>query len=466
MTSIVIIFQGGEKLASNQYMSNGSFKYKSLSELQKDIENLGLDIKISQNLDLFKEKINIGNHIIPNAIASLPMEGGDSTEHGSPTELTYRKYEKIARGGAGLIWLEAVSVSKDGRSNDKQLWLTEDNWLEFKKLNDLIKTSAKEEFGEDYNPITILQLNHSGRYCKVKGKSNPIIATHKKDLDNRLGIDEDYPIVSDDYLKGLENDFLKSARLAKKAGFDGVDIKACHGYLLSELLSAYEREGEYGGSFENRIKLLINIIQKIEEDRECEGLILASRLNASDVLPYPQGWGMSKNGEDVIDLEEPKKLIEILKDKGVSLISLTMGNPYFIPHINKPYDIGTYTPDENVIISCNRLISEIGKIQKQFPEINIVGVGYSWFRHLAPYIGAGSLENGLCNIVGFGREGISYPNFARDILKDKEMKKNKVCISCSKCSEMKSKIGTCGCVVRDSKVYLPIYKEMKKGEEN
>lgn len=452
-------------MSNTIYRSKGSFRYRHIHELKKDIEELELDIKVSNNTDLFETKVDLGDCIIPNSIVSLPMEGGDSNEKGSPTQLTYRKYEKIARGGAGLIWLEAVSVSKDGRSNDKQLWLTEDNWIEFKKLNDLIKSSAKEEFGEDYNPITILQLNHSGRYCKIKGKSNPIIATHKRDLDNRLGIDEDYPVVSDDYLKELENEFLKSAKLAKKAGFDGVDIKACHGYLLSELLSAYEREGEYGGSFENRIKLLINIIQRIKEDKECEGLILASRLNVSDVLPYPQGWGMSKSGEYIIDLEEPKKLIEILKDKGVSLISLTMGNPYFIPHINKPYDIGTYIPDENVIISCNRLISEIGKIQRQFPEVNIVGVGYSWFRHLAPYVAAGSLENGLCNLVGFGREGIAYPDFAKDILRDKEMKKAKVCISCSKCSEMKSKIGTCGCVVRDSKVYLPIYQEMKR-EEN
>lgn len=452
-------------MSDKVYRSKGNFKYKDLNELEKDIKELNLDIKISQDLDIFKSKINIGDHVIPNSIASLPMEGGDATEDGSPTELTYRKYERIARGGAGLIWLEAVSVSKEGRSNDKQLWLTEENWTEFKKLNDLIKSSAMEEFGEGYKPITVLQLNHSGRYCKVNGKSNPIIATHKTLLDEKLGISEDYPTVTDEYLRKLEDDFLYTARLAKKAGFDGVDIKACHGYLLSELLSAFEREGEYGGEFENRIKLLVNIIEKIRRDEGCKDLLLSSRLNVSDVLPYPEGWGMSEKDTKVIDLDEPKKLIEILVQKGVSLISLTMGNPYFIPHINKPYDIGNYTPEENVIISCNRLIGEIGDIQKSFPELNIVGVGYSWFRNLAPYVGAGSLESGLCKIVGFGREGIAYPDFAKDILANKGMEKNKVCISCSKCSEMKSKIGTCGCVVRDSDVYLPIYKEMKKGEK-
>lgn len=452
-------------MSSNSYKSKGSFKYKDLDELERKIEELELDIKISKNMDSFKTKIDMGDYIIPNSIASLPMEGGDSDDMGSPTELTYRKYEKIARGGSGLIWLEAVSVSKEGRSNDKQLWITEENWTEFKKLNDLIKSSAKKEFGEDYNPITIIQLNHSGRYCKNNGKSQPIIATHKKILDDRLGISEDYPVVTDDYLRNLEDEFVKAVRLVKKAGFDGVDIKACHGYLLSELLSAYEREGEYGGKFENRIKLMINIIDKVKEDEDCEGLLLASRLNIYDAVPYPQGWGVSKESGLEIDLEEPKKLVKILEDKGVSLISLTMGNPYVVPHINKPYDIGNYTPDEEVIRSCNRLIDEIGNMQKSFPDICFVGVGYSWFRHLAPYVGAGSLDQGLCKIIGFGREGIAYPDFAKDILNHGEMIRNKVCIACSKCSEMKSKLGTCGCVVRDSEVYLPLYKKMKEEEE-
>jgi len=444
--------------------NKGAFKYKNIDELKKDIKENNLDIKLSNNMDLFQKEIKTKGYTIPNSFASLPMEGGDSDEKGSPTELTYRKYEKIARGGSGLIWLEAVSVSEKGRSNDKQLLLTEETVEDFKKLNDLIKSSAKEEYGQDYNPITILQLNHSGRYCKKNGKSSPVIATHKKLLDDKLGIDENYPVVNDEYLKELEDDFVRASRLAKRAGFDGIDIKACHGYLLSELLSAYEREGDYGGEFNNRTKLMLDIIDRVNTDKECKGLIIASRMNIYDSVPYPQGWGVKKSGNLDVDLEEPKKLISILEEKGVSLISLTMGNPYFIPHINKPSDVLNYTPEEKAIESCNRLIKEIGNIQKAFPNINFVGVGYSWFRQLAPYVAAGSLENNLCKIIGFGREGIAYPDFAKDILNTEEMKKNKVCISCNKCSEMKAKLGTCGCVIRDSEIYLPLYKEMKEKE--
>lgn len=456
---------GGNTLIKSIHSSNGKFNYKSLEEIENDIHHLGLDIKISENLDLYHQKVKVGDFTLPNALASHPMEGGDANFEGSPTEMSFRKYERIARGGAGLIWIEAVSVCKEGRSNDRELWITEDNWMEFKKLNDHIKKSAKEEFGEDYNPITVIQLNHSGRYCKVDGKPRPIITTHKELLDNKLGISPDYPVVDDEYLDGLQDHFLEAARLSKKAGFDGVDVKACHGYLLGEILSAYEREGKYGGSFENRTRLMTEIVDKIREDKDCEGLLLASRLNLFDAVPYPQGWGVSEGKELEVDLSEPKKLVKILSDKGVQLMSLTMGNPYYIPHINKPYDLGDYVPDEHVIESCNRLISGVGDIQKTFPELTIVGVGYSWFRQFAPYIGAGSLENGMCKVVGFGRISIAYPDFAREILNKEGFRSNKVCISCSKCSELKAKIGTCGCVIRDAEVYLPIYKEMKAKEE-
>lgn len=451
-------------MSKDTFRSNGNFNYKNIQEFKQDIDKLDLGIKLSDDLDVFKKTITIDGHIIPNSLATHPMEGGDSDEKGSPTELTYRKYKKIARGGSGLIWLEAVSICKEGRSNDKQLWITEDNWRDFKKLNDLIKKSAKEEFGEGFEPKTIIQLNHSGRYCKVNGKRNPIIATHKRVLDEAIGISEDYPLVTDEYLDDLITKYIEAARLSKKAGFDGVDIKACHGYLLSEILSAYNRKGKYGGSFENRTKLIRDIVHKIKTDKECKGLLLSSRLNIYDAVPYPDGWGVSKTEDIEIDLEEPKKLIRLLANDGVKLISITMGNPYFIPHINKPYDMGNYIPDEKVIFSCNRLIKEVGEIQKSIPEVSIVGVGYSWFRQFAHYVGAGSLKEGLCSIVGFGRESIAYSDFARDILQNGEMKLNKVCISCSKCSEMKAKIGTCGCVVRDSKIYLPMYKEMKSSE--
>ncbi|SMP51204.1 flavin oxidoreductase/NADH oxidase [Anoxynatronum buryatiense] len=451
-------------MAKFNQTSLGKFQYKDLEQLEADLQELHLSIQISDDLSVLGRPISLKNHVIPNSLATLPMEGGDADANGSPTEMTLRKYEKIARGGAGLIWVEAVSVTKDGRSNDKQLWLKEDNWEDFKALNDLIKKTARETYGPDFNPITIIQLNHSGRYHKVNGKPSPVIATRKQRLDDRLGIDHTHPLVTDDYLDELQATFLSAARLSRKAGFDGVDIKACHGYLLCELLSAFERDGRYGGSFENRTRMMLDVVDAVKKDAQCEGLILATRMNIYDAQPYPQGWGVSEASGSDIDLTEPKQLMQLLLDRGVEIFGLTMGNPYFIPHINKPYDMGAYVPDEMAIESCERLIREIGSIQQDFPQAVVVGVGYSWFRQFAAQVAAGSVSQGLCRMAGFGREAIAYPDFARDALTHQALDRTKVCISCSKCSELKSKIGTCGCVVRDADVYLPLYKELKAKE--
>lgn len=119
-------------------------------------------------------------------------------------------------------------------------------------------TAAVKEAGlkaNGYAPYLIMQANHSGRYSNPGNKPAPMIAYRHPILEQYRAAD-DSCIVSDDYLKGLEVKFGEAALLAKEAGFDAIDIKSCHGYLLAELASAYNRPGEYGGSFENRFRLL------------------------------------------------------------------------------------------------------------------------------------------------------------------------------------------------------------------
>src|SRR5690606_34629762 len=124
------------------------------------------------------------------------------------------------------------------------------------------------------------------------GKPAPVIATRNPSLGRNLP--EDYPVISDDQLEQLEDCFLEAAVLARDIGFDAVDIKACHGYLNSELLSAFTRDGKYGGSFENRTRFLINIVDKIK-DRLGDSLDITLRLNAYDAVPYPYGWGVDRD---------------------------------------------------------------------------------------------------------------------------------------------------------------------------
>lgn len=429
--------------------------YKSLQELKDDIDKHGFDLGVSDNIQILAKPVNLGGRVTPNALVAHPMEGGDSDKLGAPTKLTFRKYERVAAGGIGLIWIEAVSVSQEGRSNPGQLYLTEETLPGFKELAKRIYANALP----NSRPVTILQLNHSGRYSKPNGISEPVIASHKPELDERLKLPADYPLVSDDYMDEMVDKFIKAAVLAKKAGYDGIDIKACHGYLLHEFLSCFDRNGKYGGSFENRTRLIFDIIDGIRDAVNDPDFIIATRLNIYDALPISRGWGTNPDDLTKIDLAEPIRLVNEMVMRGVTLINVTMGNPYFIPHINRPYDLGAYLPDESPLEGVYRLIHHTAMLQKAAPEAKIVGVGYTWLREFSPYVAAWVLETGGASLIGYGRQFIAYPDFAKDIIETGRMQKNKVCVACSKCAMLKRDKGLCGCVVRDSATYLDLYMD-------
>jgi len=431
-----------------------------MQELKEDIASYGYDLGFSDNIQILANPIDLGGRTAPNALVAHPMEGGDSDKAGAPTELTFRKYEHVAEGGIGLVWIEAVSVCQEGRSNPGQLYITEETLPGFKELARRIYSKAIP----GTRPVTILQLNHSGRYSKPAGVSEPIIAGHKKELDERLNLPPDYPLVTDEYMEELVEKFVKAAILAKEAGFDGVDIKACHGYLLHDFFSCFDRPGKYGGSFENRTRLFLDTIERVRDAVGDPSFIIASRINIFDAMPISKGWGTDLSDFSKVDLSEPVRLVEEMVARGTTLINVTMGNPYFVPHINRPYDLGAYLPEEHPLEGTYRLIHHTAELQKRVPKAKIVGVGYSWLREYSPYVAAWVLETGGASLIGYGRQFIAYPDFAKDIIETGRMQKNKVCVACSKCAKLKRDKGLCGCVVRDSAAYLKLYMDTyKKG---
>lgn len=432
------------------------FDYSNLEEIIKEIQMLGLDIYLSDKFDVFNKTFDIQGHIAPNRLVVHPMEGADSNPDGSPGELTIRRYERFAKGGAGIIWFEAVAVVPEARTSPRQLWINRTNADKYKQLMEVIVRNAQQEFGANHIPLCIMQLTHSGRFSKPEGKAAPIIAAHNPFLDARYGIDEDFPVIEDDELERLEDVFVEAAVLAKQAGFHGVDVKACHRYLNSELLSAYTRKGRYGGEYENRTRFLINVVDKIKE-RLGDNFIVSTRLNIYDGIPFPYGWGVDKCDYLKYDLTEPLKLVKQLYDRGVKIINITMGTPYYNPHVNRPFDKGEYVPEEHPLEGVARMISGAGEIQKAVPGIAVAGTGYSWLRHFSPYVAAGALENGLATFIGYGRQSFAYPDFAKDIIQNGWLKKEKCCIACGKCTEIMRAGGTAGCVIRDSEIYGPVY---------
>jgi 2,4-dienoyl-CoA reductase (NADPH2) len=446
------------------------FAYQTFEDLQAEAGRLNLPIALEKDLASLHRQVAVYHLKTPNALAVQPMEGCDGTGDGKPGELTYRRYQRFASGGAGLIWFEATAVTPEGRANPRQLLASDANTGDLARLLESSSRAARDTFGAGYSFVPVIQLTHSGRYSKPEGPPRPVIAQHNPYLDPKNGIGPDYPVIGDAELERLEDEYVRAAGVALEAGFPIVDVKCCHRYLISELLGSHLREGRYGGSFANRTRFLLNIVDKIKT-RFGNRLQVAVRLNVWDGLPYPYGWGAGKAtagmepGSMPLDLTEPKMLLGELERRGVKLVNVTVGNPYYNPHLNRPYDqpsLGMPLPEESPLAGVARMAAAAGELQQAFPELVIMGSGYSWLRHLLGYAAAGQLSRGLQRIAGVGREAFAYPEFARDLLEKGRMEPEKTCIACSKCTDIMRHGGAAGCVIRDGGAYLPIYRECVK----
>ena len=258
---------------------------------------------------------------------------------------------------------------------------------------------------------------------------------------------------------------MQSALLAQAAGFDGVDVKACHRYLVSELLASHTRAGKYGGSFENRSRFLLEVVDRIRRAVE-EDFIVACRFNAFDAHPYPYGFGVDQGDWTKYDLTEPLRLTRALAAHGVNLLSNSAGNPYFrYPQVTRPLDapiLGGETPPEHPLESVARLFALSRQIQQAAGSVPVIGNGYSWLRQFIPNCGAANVAAGHVAMVGLGREAFAYPNAPSDILDKSAMDPRRVCIACSKCTQIMRDQGRTGCVIRDSEVYLPFYRQYRQ----
>ena len=435
--------------------------YTTTADFLAQNGELGTNLPFSEDLSVLSKPLTVGSKAIPNRLACQAMEGCDGTPTGEPDELTKRRYDRFAKGGAGLIWFEATAVVEEGRANPRQLYITKDNVDAFKRQVESIKETALKENG--YAPLVIMQATHSGRYSKPHGTPAPMIAYNNPifEKDNPISADR---IVTDDYLDFVGEKLVEGAQLAEQAGFDGVDIKCCHRYLNSELLSAYNREGRYGGSLENRTRLLresiAGAIQSCGKD-----FIVSSRMNVYDGFPHPYGFGVKDDGSTDFDPTEPIWLLQELKKSGVDLLNITMGNPYFNPHVNRPYVMGGYEAPEHPLTGVARMLTGIATLKKAVPDMKLICSALSYLGVAAPNVVSGFIQDGGFDIGGFGRTIFAYPDFAKDILTKGAMDKNKICICCSKCTEiMRKPGGTPGCVIRDREVYAPLYQKLVKGE--
>lgn len=407
------------------------FSYRSVPEVEDRLQELQVDLPFSEHTELMNQKLVIAGRTVQNRIVCQPMQSCGGKVNGGPDRLTKRRYIRLAEGGAGIIWFESVAVLPEARSQSRHMWLDEHNVEDYKILVQEIKEACFKKNG--FEPIILLQLSHSGRYCKPQGVLQPVIVRNNPLFEVDGILDASY-IIGDEELKRLEQTYGACVRLAGEAGFDGVDIKACHQNLINELLSAYNRPGEYGGSFFNRVRFLQNCFEAAHAAVPKE-FIVTTRLSIYDGFPYPYGFGTREYAglkPDVMQVIEIIQYLDKLFD--LPLANISMGNPYINPHIERPYDRGTYIPDEHPLVSVARIVNCTAQVQKACGNVKLVASGLSYLRQFSAQLAAGILEKNYAALVGFGRMSVADPYFPQRLLKEGALSPQRLCTTCGYCT--------------------------------
>ncbi|WP_149496574.1 oxidoreductase [Roseiconus lacunae] len=447
--------------------------FKTFQDFDQRLTELGLRMPREEVVRCGSESpmarsAKVGPLTIGNRYCILPMEGWDGTKDGRPTELTRRRWKNFGISGAKLMWGgEAVAVRHDGRANPNQLCLTEQTVGDIAALRESLTEAHQDRFGETDGLVVGLQLTHSGRYARPNEKMTPEPRAVQRNpvLDKRVQIDSDAGLITDDELKSLIDDFIKAAKTAQNIGYDFVDVKHCHGYLGHELLSGVDRPGPFGGSFENRTRFLRAIVEGIAS--EAPGMQIGVRLSMFDVLPFHKGIDNIGEPEeagdprlvfganaaaDGIDLEEPKKFLDLMQSLGIKLLCTTAGSPYYNPHIQRPAFFPPsdgYDPPEEPLIGVDRQIMATAELKKQFPEMFIVGSGYTYLQDYLPGVAQAVVSQGLADSVGLGRMVLSYPDLPADVLEGKTQQRKKICRTFSDCTTAPRKGMVSGCYPLD-----------------
>src|SRR5437773_2036202 len=307
--------------------------------------------------------VTINGKRIGNRWAIQPMEGWDGTTTGGATDEVRRRWQRFGESGAKLIYGgEAMAVRPDGRANPNQLIIIEQNKKDLAELREVLVRAHQARCGTEDDLVIGFQLTHSGRFCKPNDKSRrePRVAYRHPLHDNRFAVTSDAQVFTDGEIQQLIECYITAAKIAWDVGADFVDIKHCHGYLLHEFLGARARPGRFGGSFENRTRILREIIAGIRADNN--PIDFGVRLSAFDLVPFrpdpafsqpgrlgpgipedfshclPYRYAFGVNAENPVqyDLTETFQFVDLCAQVGVKIVNLSAGSPYYNPHIQRP----------------------------------------------------------------------------------------------------------------------------------
>lgn len=434
---------------------------------------LGIEIPVDEHVDprgVLSAPVEIrdasaGTLHAPNRFVALPMEGWDGTTDGKPTDLVRRRWQRFGTSGCGLVWAEATAVRPDGRANPNQLVLDASTVDDIASLRALI----------DPSQVAGLQLTYSGRWSRPSAAGPaPRTAYAHPILDARLHVGATH-VLTDDELDELAATYIDAAVLAHQAGFDFVDIKHCHGYLLHELLSAHDREGRYGGDLAGRTHFLRTVVAGIRE--RVPALAIAVRLSVFDLRPFTAGDGgtgvpdgdgdyryaFGGDGTGLgIDLTEAHAMLDLCSELGIALVCTTAGSPYYVPHVQRPAYFPPsdgYLPPEDPLVGVARQIAATDELARAHPDLVIVGSAYSYLQEWVPNVAQAVIAGGGATMVGLGRMMLAYPQLAADVLAGRPLERKSVCRTFSDCTTAPRNGLVSGCYPLD-----PFYKESPEHE--
>ena len=324
---------------------------------------------------------NIGELSLKNRIVMAPMCMYSSDDSGELKPFHHYHYVSRAVGGVGFIIVEATAIEPRGRISNADLGLWDDKQIKkHKKLNKKIHL---------FGAKTAIQLAHAGRKSEVIDSVPlaPSSIAFSETLPYKIPVEA---TIKD--IKEIKKLFLKAAIRAKYAGYDAIELHAAHGYLLCEFLSnlSNKREDIYGGSLENRCRLVLEIAKELIEK---VSLPLIVRISAHEWMK--KGWSVS----------DSVYLCSKLEEIGVDCIHVSSGgnqsNPDNAPKIDDLYQVDA--------------AKEIKEALKKTP---VIAVGLIKNAVQAEYL----LKNNYCDFVAFGRAILRNPNLVFELAKDLDEK--------------------------------------------
>lgn len=462
---------------------------KTVDDFRRRLDELNLDLPVDDAILSAEEgsplaqPLKIGSFTVGNRWCIHPMEGWDANPDGSPSELVLRRWEHFGISGAKLIWGgEAAAVQPDGRANPRQTMAIPETKSGLAALREALVSAHKRCFGTTDDLLIGLQLTHSGRFSRPHAKHlEPRIAYHHPLLDEKFGIDpnDDSVVWTDDDLERLMDNYVRAAGLAWDVGFHFVDVKACHGYLLHEFLSARTRPGKFGGDFEGRTRILRTIIERIHQ--EYPELMVGVRLSVFDMppfktsrdvgepmdyrrwLPYRYGFGVREDDPLQYDLTEPIQLLRCLVQWGVVAANLSCGSPYYTPHIQRPAIFPPsdgYQPPEDPLVGVARQVHAARQCKQAVPELPMIGTGYTYLQDYLPHVAQAVVRAGWIDSVGIGRMVLAYPELPADTLAGRPLQRKRICRTFSDCTTAPRAGLVSGCFPLD-----PHYKQLPESDK-